>query len=392
MLLVGGVLVIGFLANELFERKLIPDSIVLILLGMLLGHFTGILPPSTFIEFAAFTATIAVAVILFNTGLNLDLRSAIRETLPATILGTLNYILASAFIALIARVLLSFNWLEAIVLGTMLGGTSAAVVSVIARKLPVSEETKTLLNVESTLTNAYALVIVLTLVSSLQGYETSVGDIIRSIASSLSLPLVLGAIGGIAWLYLLERVKDRPYSHMLTISVMFLLYSLTEYLGAPGAITSFVFGLTLGNASSVSRAIFQESKYLVGELFRRFTDEITFFIKVFFFVYLGVIFVPPEDPIVYLASILMVVSALVARYLAVRPLHLKEWELAVVSFPRGLGEAVVASLLISLGIPTASLMLQITSLVIFLTNLATAVLVFYIANKYLKENRASSKT
>ena len=381
MLLAGAIILIGFLADELFRRKYIPDSIILIILGMILGYFTGYLSPEIFVEFAGFMASIAVAIILYDTGLNLNLISTLKQSGPSFMVGTLSYFFSALFITIVAMLLLHWDLLYSLILGTMLGGTSAAVVAAISGKLPVSDKTKILLNVESTLTNAYALIFVLTLVDFARTGAVTALAAAHQVVASLSIALVMGLIFGLLWLKLLSKAKSMNYVHMVTLGVMFLLYAITEYLKGIGAIAAFIFGLVLGNSKTVAQMLFLDGDYRLGMLFKRFNDEISFFIRVFFFVYLGIIFVPPSDNILYLAALLIVIFALIARFLATYLTRVKDQEIVTASFPRGLSEAVVASLLLSMKFPHAETYLQIASLVILLTNIATAILLYYVIRK-----------
>ena len=381
MFLTGAIILIGFLADELFRRKYIPDSIILIILGMILGYFTGYLPPEIFVEFAGFMASIAVAIILYDTGLNLNLVSTLKQSGPSFMVGTLSYFFSALFITIIAMVFLHWNLLYSLILGTMLGGTSAAVVAAISGKLPVSDKTKILLNVESTLTNAYALIFVLTLVDFAQTGAVTALSAAHHVVASLSIALVMGLLFGLFWLKVLSRAKSMNYVHMVTLGVMFLLYAITEYLKGIGAIAAFVFGLVLGNSKTIAQMLFMDDKYRLGMLFKQFNDEISFFIRIFFFVYLGIIFVPPSRNVLYVVSVLIVVFALIARFLAAYLSKAKDQEIITASFPRGLSEAVVASLLISMSFPFAETYLQIASLVILLTNIATAILLYYVVRE-----------
>ena len=390
MLLVGGVILVGYLADYLFRKTYIPDSVILIILGMLLGHFSGILPPSTFLEFAGFMASISVAIILYDTGLNLDLITILRESGPAFVIGTVSYAASAFFIFLIALFMLHWDWLHALILGTMLGGTSAAVVATIAARLPVSEKTRVILNVESTLTNAYALLFVLTLIGFAQTGVLNPLDALRALVSALSVSIVLGLFVGVLWLKVFAHLRNSEYVQMLTLGIMFLLYAFTEYVKGIGAIAAFVFGLVLGNARTIKEMFFLDGDYRISTLFKRFNDEISFFIRVFFFTFLGIIFVPPMNQVLYLSALLITVLALIARYLAVYAArNVPDPEILVISFPRGLSEAVVASLLVSLHFTYAKIYLQMASLVILLTNIATAVLIAYVV-KTLYSNKKTS--
>ena len=107
MLLVGGIILVGFLADELFRRKYIPDSIILMALGMVLSHF--LFSKANLLDFAGFMASIAVAIILYDTGLNLDLVDTLKESGPAFVLGTVSYFLSAGLFALTSHSLLGWD-------------------------------------------------------------------------------------------------------------------------------------------------------------------------------------------------------------------------------------------------------------------------------------------
>ena len=78
-LAIGGIIAIGFAAGLIFDRTRVPDLLILIFLGVLLGPvstaFFGVsFVPSNVLEFLTpyFTA-VALMIILFDGGLNLRL-------------------------------------------------------------------------------------------------------------------------------------------------------------------------------------------------------------------------------------------------------------------------------------------------------------------------------
>jgi cell volume regulation protein A len=78
---------------------------------------------------------------------------------------------------------------------------------------------------------------------------------------------------------------------MLTIAVLFLVAGAVELTGSSGAIAALAFGLSIGNRGFVKRQITSVS--LSGgsdDRIQRFHAEITFFIRTFFFVYMGLLF------------------------------------------------------------------------------------------------------
>ncbi len=63
LLLGGGIIVIGFLSNLLFERTGFPDMLLLIILGAILGPILGLFEPSSIMSLAPYLAALALVFI-----------------------------------------------------------------------------------------------------------------------------------------------------------------------------------------------------------------------------------------------------------------------------------------------------------------------------------------
>jgi NhaP-type Na+/H+ or K+/H+ antiporter len=101
-----------------------------------------------------------------------------------------------------------------------------------------------------------------------------------------------GLIVGIVWAKLLHRLRGRPLTYILTLAILFPTNILTERLVGEGVgpIAALVFGLILANYNTILQKL-QVTKHVEIDILnlRRFHEEITFFIKAFFFTYMGLI-------------------------------------------------------------------------------------------------------
>ncbi len=77
--LVGGLLVVAFLANRVFGLTRIPDVLVLMMLGVLLGPGLGLVQAGTLAKTTNLLGTLAIILVLFEGGLELDLRDTIQH-------------------------------------------------------------------------------------------------------------------------------------------------------------------------------------------------------------------------------------------------------------------------------------------------------------------------
>ena len=96
----GGLLALAFVANRLFHLTRIPDVIVLLAVGLLLGPIFGWVQPAAFRTFTDALGTLALILILFEGGLDLNLRDTIRHFPGGVLLAFLGYGLSVGLVAL----------------------------------------------------------------------------------------------------------------------------------------------------------------------------------------------------------------------------------------------------------------------------------------------------
>jgi hypothetical protein len=77
--LLGGIVVLAFLANRLAGWARVPDVLVLMAAGMLLGPVFHLLDPSKFESVAHGFCALALILILFEAGLDLEFRNTLRH-------------------------------------------------------------------------------------------------------------------------------------------------------------------------------------------------------------------------------------------------------------------------------------------------------------------------
>jgi cell volume regulation protein A len=77
---------------------------------------------------------------------------------------------------------------------------------------------------------------------------------------------------------------------MLTIAILFVLYGVTEVAHGSGAMASFIFGLILGNHAELAKRLHLKPSFVVDERIKQFHSELSFVVRTFFFVFLGLVF------------------------------------------------------------------------------------------------------
>ncbi|VVB88104.1 Uncharacterised protein [uncultured archaeon] len=169
--------------------------------------------------------------------------------------------------------------------------------------------------------------------------------------------------------------------------MVFILYSLVELVRGNGAIAVLVFALLLSNFNELAKRLKVEGEFELDTSLRAFHVEVSFFVRTFFFIFVGLMFDVRalKSEVVIMAGIIFLIL-LVARILGVVVIGLSDKKLSPFAksilslMPRGLAAAVLALLPLSAGIIIPHFA-QIVFSIIILTNLATTFGVFLIERK-----------
>lgn len=159
----AALLVIAVGANRLSRWTRVPDIIVLLLIGVGLGPILKWVDPSHFQDLVRILGMLALILILFEGGLELRLKEALRYSPGGLLLAIVSYGFTLGLIALVARATLHMTWPDGALLGAVLGSTSAAVVLPAIEQIDAPEPIKVTLTLESSLGEIIAVLTVGTL-------------------------------------------------------------------------------------------------------------------------------------------------------------------------------------------------------------------------------------
>ena len=160
-----------------------------------------------------------------------------------------------------------------------------------------------------------------------------------------------------ALLPLVPTLRASPHFYTVFLAAMLVVYGMTSQLDGSGAMAVLTAALLLGNASSLVPRLIpgaHAQAFMAGQNARVMQDQMTFLIKSFFFVLIGLMF--PTSPRLILLGALPVLLLLAARVIAVRLATLglglsrrQSWML-IVAVPRGLAAGVLSAIPVRHGI------------------------------------------
>lgn len=337
----AALLVIAVMANRLSRWTRVPDIIVLLLIGVGLGPVLKFVDPNRFQAMIDILGMLALILILFEGGLELRLREAIRYSPGGLLLALVSYGLTVGLVATIVRLMLHMTWLDGALIGAVLGSTSAAVVLPSIQQIDASEPTKITLTLESSLGEIVAVLAVGTLLS-LNTSQSLMEGLVAGFGRNLLIDVVLGFAAGMAWSRLLPLIADQPFGNVLNLGTILGVFAVARYLGGSGLLAELVFGLTLANVPRTPNMARKGRRMLA------FHSELTFLVRSFFFVLLGIM-----AQVVSRAYVLSIIAILVALVLArwaavritswsIRDIKPADTDLLILMLPRGLITAVLA--------------------------------------------------
>lgn len=376
ILLAAGVVIFLGVAGEAFFKKTgIPDVAFLMVLGVMIGPVLGLIHAEAVIAVVPYFAALALIIIMFDGGLNLDIKHVVKTAHFSVTLAILGFILSVVIITLAAHYALGWLWLESILLASIVGGSSSAIVFGLVRNIKISEETKSMLSFESALTDILATIVAFILFEAVMAGTFDLNTLQETIGRAVVVGLVLGFGVGIPWMYVSTKLGNAQHAYMLTLGILFVLFFLANSFGESGALTALVFGLMLGNKSHLARI-------LKFKLPRIETDDpthnqLTFLVRSFFFVFVGLM--ASFGQIEYIIfGILITVAVYFGRMFVGKITLTKRFsrlDRAVTNsmIPRGLAAAVLATYPITMGLPNAEAYPQIIFFIILASVIITTI-------------------
>jgi cell volume regulation protein A len=379
------IIILGFLGEEFFNRTSIPDSILLLLFGVLLGPIFQLFAHEELLAITPYFAALALIIILFDGGLNMDIREAVKNSPRALILAITGWIINVLVTAVFCKVFLGWRLLNGLLLGSIVGGGSSIIVIALIRKLKVSEKIETVLSLESILTDvlctvgAFTMINILVSLSSEEAVSSGVDlySAIGSVGAAFGVGILVGLSLGVAWIVILERIKGKPNAYMLTLAMLFLTFVVATNLEGNGALSALFFGLIIGNSRHIAKRLKFRTTISIDNSVRDFHSQISFLIRSFFFVFTGLLFSLSSFTSV-LFGLLLSVTFLGIRFVVVKMASVKSelgnyGTLMTVMFPRGLAAAVLASIPLTSGVPGSQFFPEIAFIVILATIIITTV-------------------
>ncbi|MBS1989280.1 MAG: cation:proton antiporter [Cyanobacteria bacterium SZAS LIN-2] len=383
---VSAIIFLAHLFGGLFDKTRIPDVLPLVLIGVLMGPVFHMVSPHDFGGVGSVFTSIALIIILFDCGIDLDLGMLSKAVAPALRLGLLTFAITVATTVLLAGYALKLSPIDGCILGCIAAAVSPPVVIPMLAKLSCSEHTRTTLILESTICEVLGIVSTLACVQIATAANVQPTVIVGGIIASFVLAAMIGVAAALLWSSVLKIIRRVENSIFCTPAFVCMVYATAELLGYSGPVAALVFGLVLGNVRDLK--FLQKIPYLQNQAVtlthqeKTFFAALVFFLKSLFFVYVG-LSMQFDDKYLVVAALVLTVWTMLVRLIITRcslPKSLGIYDLSIssVMVPKGLAAAVLASLVSQAGIASAPIIREVAFGVILFSISAVALMTFLI--------------
>ncbi|MFL6194961.1 MAG: potassium/proton antiporter [Thermoanaerobaculia bacterium] len=285
LLVVTGVLLgLSVLFSRAPARLGVPVFLIFLAIGMLAGSegIGGIAFEDY--GFAFRLGTIALALILFDGGLNTPSASLRKGIGPASVLATAG-VAGTAIVVAGGAHALGFAWGQALLLGAVVSSTDAAAVFSVLRGsgLRLKDRVGTTLELESGFNDPMAMILTVAVAGALTGGGPLGWHVLLEVVLQLAIGAAMGVGAGLLGRFLLRRgrVPAAGLYPVLTLALVLIAFGLPTLMAGSGFLAVYLAGMVLGGG---------DVPYRAG--LRHFHDAAAWCAQVAMFLMLGLLIFP----------------------------------------------------------------------------------------------------
>ena len=273
-------LLLGAVALSALARRLnVPYPTFLAIGGMLLAFVPG--APAWTLE-PELALALFVAPVLLDAAFDTSLRDLRNNWLPVSTLVLVAVGVTTAAVAVVAHWLRpDMPWAVAIALGAIVAPPDAAAATAILRQVNLPYRIQKILEGESLLNDASALLIYRVCVGLVAAEHMKVHEFVPSIALALFGSLIAGFLFARVWAQITRRITEAPSAIITQFAGTFMVWIVAEHIGLSGILTIVAYAITIARtAPERTPARLRVASYAVWE-------TVVFVLNVLAFILIG---------------------------------------------------------------------------------------------------------
>ena len=392
LLLFGSILAVGTFSGLLARMARVPDVVVFLLIGMLLGPgMFGLIDIKTDSAVNQLILIFGSSYILFDGGASIRLKVLKEVWITIVVIATVGVLITTAITGAVAYYILGIPFIVALLLGATIASTDPATLVPVFKQIRIKDRVAQTVMSESAFNDAMGAIITFTILGVAMGAgEFSAGDAAIDLVKQSVLGIVIGGILGYLAAFLISHEKFgflAEYAPVVTLMAVIGAYMAADGLHSSGFMAVFVFGILLGNQESLG---FQRAHH-DETILEDFILTTALIMRMFIFILLGsqVDFGLMNQYLlggVAVVTIFMLVARPVTVFLCALPDRKARWSFKEMLFmcwtrETGVIPGALAGLLLGMKAPGAQIIASVTFIAILMTILIQATTTKWLARK-----------
>ncbi len=392
LLVFGIILGIGTFSGLVARLARVPDVVVFLLVGMLIGSgmlgFVDIKADSTINQLILIFGS---SYILFDGGASIRLKVLKEVWITLVVIATIGVLITAAITGAAAYYFLGVPVMVALLLGATLSSTDPATLVPVFKQVKIKERVAQTVMSESAFNDAMGAIVTFTVLGVAMGAgEFSAGDALIDLLKQASFGIVIGGILGYLAAVLIAHEKFNflaEFAPVVTLMAVIAAYMAADGLHASGFMAVFVFGIMLGNVESLGFKRSSEESHQLED----FVMTTALIMRMFIFILLGsqVDFGLMNQYLwagVGVVIVFMLVARPVTVFLCALPDRRAKWSFKEMLFmcwtrETGVIPGALAGMLVGMKAPGAQIIASVTFIAILMTILIQATTTKWLAKK-----------
>lgn len=392
LLVFGIILAVGTFSGLLARLARVPDVVVFLLIGMLLGP--GVIGLIDIKADSAVNQLILIfgsSYILFDGGASIRLKVLKEVWITVTVIATIGVLITAAITGVAAYYILGVPLIVALLLGATLASTDPATLVPVFRQVKIKDRVAQTVMTESAFNDAMGAIVTFTVLGVAMGAgEFSASDAVIDLVKQAVLGIVIGGVLGYLAAFLISHEKFgflAEYAPVVTLMAVIGAYMAADGLHSSGFMAVFVFGIMLGNQESLGFKRVHHDEAILED----FIMTTSLIMRMFIFILLGtqVDFGLMNQYLlggVAVVTIFMLVARPVTVFLCALPDRRAKWSFKEMLFmcwtrETGVIPGALAGLLLGMKAPGAQIIASVTFIAILMTILIQATTTKWLAGK-----------
>lgn len=390
----GLIFIVGYAAGFIVERIKLPKLLGMLIVGVVLGPYVLDLLDPSLLNISGELRSIALVIILVKAGLTINLADLKRVGRPAILMCFLPASMEIIGYTIFAPLLFNISYVEAALMGTVMGAVSPAVVvpkmvELMDKKYGTNKSIPELILAGASCDDIYVIVLFTTFLGMASGNEVNYLaflDIPSSIILGVLLGVIVGFLLGLLFNFANKSHKiNNAYKVIIMLGLAFLLLGLEDILEPYVAVSGLLATISMACVIKIKD---KENSPKLANMF----GQIWLLVEILLFVLIGA-----EVNITYvLNSGLMVVAliflALIFRAFGVflclikTKLNYKERLFCIISYlPKATVQAAIGGIPLASGLACGELILTVAVLGILITAPLGAILMNLTYKSFLEK-------